>query len=421
MGWSNFQEVIAALAGESIVEREAAANRLRELAKQGISTEEGIAALRAATREYPPRQYDFLDSAADLIRSATQQPRPEYVPVVVELYSTYNQRAREAALALLTKSTERAAAVAYMKLLRLYARDGKVSALRVAPLITHPRHPDVFLPEILDYADIPSLTFDVYLLCLTYLQQDLVKATELWPYSEQIVNHYQAHEEILFAAQQSGGISWMWEEKYQKSRNIGALLLDLMGYLDASTVEEVLARALAYHDPRLKCFAMCSLLRLGKDVEASHILDVARSAEMRRALYQELGKLGALPLFPEEFCTQGALAESDMVNWLTFPTELGRAPDEIELMDVIGFETKAEEGCVDYYLFRFRTHEPHWAAEQGWLAGVSGPFSRQDAPTAVVPGGTFSSFEPWGIKTPEEHVRDTCGILDEWQRIDPPG
>jgi hypothetical protein len=32
---------------------------------------------------------------------------------------------------------------------------------------------------------------------------------------------------------------------------------------------------------------------------------------------------------------QEAFAESDMVNWLTYPTELGHVPDKIELMQVL--------------------------------------------------------------------------------------
>lgn len=411
----NIHQIIQALAGESIEERESAARSLHDLAKEGLDTEEGIAALRAAAHDFPPRRYAFLDSSTDLIRAATQEPKPEYIPVIVDLYATYNNHAKEAALALLTKSKQRAAAEAYMNILSLYARQDGVPSLRVAPLIADPRYPDVFLPGILDYADIPSLEFDAYLLCLTYLQQGLVTTREVLPYSQQVIQHYQIHEEALFSAPRSEGIHWMWENEYQQSRNIGALLLDLMGHLPNPKIEGALVRALSYQDPKLKCFAVCSLLRLGNDVNPAHILDVSRSAEMRRHLYQQLEKSGARQLFPEEFRTQAAFAESNMVNWLSFPSELGRVPDEIELMEVIGFSTDAEK-CLDYYAFRFRTWEPHWVAEQGWLAGVSGPYLHGEAPQAIVPDGTFSAFEPWDSKTPEEHVRSICGILDEWQR-----
>jgi hypothetical protein len=123
--------------------------------------------------------------------------------------------------------------------------------------------------------------------------------------------------------------------------------------------------------------------------------------------------LGKLPLFPEEFRTQAALAESNMVNWLMFPTELGRAPDEIELMHVATMDT--EDGLVDYYVFRFRTLELHWGAKDGWMAGVSGPFLQKDAPSTVAYGDTFSRFDPWDSKKPEEHLEAILGNLDEWE------
>jgi hypothetical protein len=48
-------------------------------------------------------------------------------------------------------------------------------------------------------------------------------------------------------------------------------LCKVPAYVAASRVEEVLARALAYQDPMLKRFAICSLLRIGEEVEPSHI------------------------------------------------------------------------------------------------------------------------------------------------------
>jgi hypothetical protein len=71
-------------------------------------------------------------------------------------------------------------------------------------------------------------------------------------------------------------------------------------------------------------------------------------------------------IFPEEFRTQGAFVESEMVDWLAYRTELGRAPDEIELMKVITVDSGTSDGRLDYFAFRFRTHEPYWAAEDGW-------------------------------------------------------
>jgi hypothetical protein len=104
-----------------------------------------------------------------------------------------------------------------------------------------------------------------------------------------------------------------------------------------------------------------------------------------------------------------------MVDWLMYPTELNAVPDEIELMKVVTVDTGLTDGIYDYYLFRFRTHEPHWAAKDGWMAGVSGPYLRKDEPTTESLGDTFSSFTKWDAKTPDEHVGDVQELMDRWR------
>jgi hypothetical protein len=141
---------------------------------------------------------------------------------------------------------------------------------------------------------------------------------------------------------------------------------------------------------------------------------VAASPEVRNWLYDKLEDMDRLALFPKQFRTQPAFAESAMVQWLVYPTELGSAPDQIQLAKVVPVDTRGPDGMLDYYVFKFRTFAPHWAAKDGWMAGIAGPFLRKDAPTTVAQGATFSKFESWGAKTPEEHVGDVESLLEEW-------
>jgi hypothetical protein len=193
------------------------------------------------------------------------------------------------------------------------------------------------------------------------------------------------------------------------------LLLDLLAYLPGDLVEEQLREAMEYKDPRLKHFALVSLLRLRKRVDKKQVEDVARHAEMRNWLFITLKELGKSSLFPEKFRTQESFAEADMVNWLIYPTELSRVPDEIELMKAVTVDTGLADGVYDYYLFRFRTKEPHWAAKDGWLAGVSGPYLRKDEPTTEALGETFSAFTKWDSKSPDEHVGDIQELMKRWR------
>ena len=123
----------------------------------------------------------------------------------------------------------------------------------------------------------------------------------------------------------------------------------------------------------------------------------------RRVLYDALERHQKMPLFPTKYLTPEAMAEADLVVWLNHPNELGAAPDEMELMATLpapapGFENQR------YFLFRYKTKPPHWTAKDGWLAGVAGPHP-VDVPVVAGAAGTFSRFESYDSKTPEEHVR----------------
>jgi hypothetical protein len=133
-------------------------------------------------------------------------------------------------------------------------------------------------------------------------------------------------------------------------------------------------------------------------------------------LWHGLEEVGRLDLFPAKYRSQEALAEGDLVRWLTFGTELGCAPDEIELMRVYRDEGGSGDDGLLFYLFRFRTSEPHWAAKNGWMAGLAGPFRERDAPSPHSLGNTFSTMEPWESKTPEEHAERIAEIVAAYRR-----
>jgi hypothetical protein len=84
-----------------------------------------------------------------------------------------------------------------------------------------------------------------------------------------------------------------------------------------------------------------------------------------------------------------------------YPTELGKAPDEIFL--VANVLHNADAG-LEYFVFKFFSQQPPWAARTGWMIGVSGPYAVQsrhyDAPLRV-----FSRFNKLGSVTAEQEVK----------------
>lgn len=100
---------------------------------------------------------------------------------------------------------------------------------------------------------------------------------------------------------------------------------------------------------------------------------------------------------------------------MCFGTELGREPDEIVLFAketrsrstgprLVSWLMKREK--VDYFFFRYRVTEEHWAKERGWMVGMSGGYAQSAQPTSAHDGGTFSTFKSWDSKSSVEHIKE---------------
>lgn len=214
----------------------------------------------------------------------------------------------------------------------------------------------------------------------------------------------------------SAGVAWRAHEDYVGLRYEAEVLFDLLGHLGPSENSAgALRRGEVLPDPLLALWAAVSLVRLGEQPRSESLLAIAKDAESRNHLLEELTKLEKKALFPKSELTQPKLAESDMVGWLTFPTELGRMPDHIQLMKVVERDTGPEGGVFVYYVFRFKLDPPDERAADGWLAGISGPFRKQEFPTPDSWGETFSTFTAWNKFNAEEHLSSVQELLEEWR------
>ena len=161
---------------------------------------------------------------------------------------------------ILTQIESREAAEAFMTIVRTNAPTGQLPGLMVSRLVNKPRYPDVFFPEILNYAGNPKLSSDIYRLCLAYCEAGLLPREKLSPFTDQVLKSYAVLAAKLRPAQKDQGVAWMWDDSYQELREDAALLLDLLGHFPANRVDKALRDALGFKDPRLKHFAVVSLL-----------------------------------------------------------------------------------------------------------------------------------------------------------------
>jgi hypothetical protein len=395
--------------------RDRALQRLLRRGRDGFTPGQGVLVLKASSLPYPPRGDGGDDTAADLVRAALLLPHPEYLPHVVERYSHWNRRARAEALRLLMRIEDRRAAEAVMTIVRRHARADGVPRVPLGLYAHEPQFADVFFPELLQYLDVPKLAFPICALALSFAGDQQLEPSLLVPEANAILRLYAGRRDWLVPRQRAEGVAWRWAPRYHRRRWQAGVLLDLMGHVPAPAVEAELRRALAeFTDPRLRLYAALSLLRQDRDVDTVSVVEIAADPEARKLLFEGLQLLERSALYPAEYRDQSWLAESDLVNWLIRPVELDRAPDEIELVQTVQFETPTE-GPADYYLFRFRTEPPHWASRHDWLAGVAGPFLRKDQPTVHSLGDTFSAFTPWDRKSETEHVDDVRELARAWR------
>ena len=135
-------------------------------------------------------------------------------------------------------------------------------------------------------------------------------------------------------------------------------------------------------------------------ITTADVLAIAQSPSLRISLFRMLEAHGLKQIFPKEFYSEEKGAESHMVSWLEFPTELGQAPTEILLMKIVPVELQLR---VHYYAFKFRTTAPRWAKKLNWMIGVCGPYDEASMPFDS-PSRVFSRFNQVGVARPEAEV-----------------
>jgi len=128
-------------------------------------------------------------------------------------------------------------------------------------------------------------------------------------------------------------------------------------------------------------------LESGEDLKKDAILEYAKDKTSRDLTYQLLKDYNKTELFPIEYLTIESGAESSLVNWLEFPTELDQIPDDIKHLEKVNIEFDGNN--VIYHVFKYMTNEPHWAAKDGWMLGVVGPYFDDSKPYDF-PAATFS-------------------------------
>jgi hypothetical protein len=376
-----------------------------------LTAEEAAAALRAAADELPAREDDWEDSAGDLAAAAVTGASEELVPVVQQVYARLpTPWSRTLALRLLANVGSREAVRVLARLLA--APPDPRSDLGRIWWESEPRHVDLVMPALLAHLGRDESRGDVFDLAVRLAASEPIApehAAVLAPaaLAELRALRPRAREAFDWNARDLDGAL--------DRRNRAERALTMIGHAPPSA--EILDEVERWTslDAVPAAAAVAALLRLRHEPDPSAVARVAADREARRSLFNALRELNRLDLVPPEHRTQDALAESELVEWLTYPAELGRPPAEIEFAEVISAET--DDGLVDLYVFRFRADAGRIRRAK-WFAGVAGPYRRRDAPTTERGGMTFSAFEQWDDRSPLDHAELVAGILESWRQAD---
>jgi hypothetical protein len=385
--------------------------------KNGIKNEsEAIEVIKILNHQNPCTEIENIQK--DLLYCLRGYESSDIVPELLNVSQNATKSIKGEILYLLTNIDSKEAVEGVFEILDSFGNEPpRYLSLRIwqSKLI----QAENIFPRIFDYLEMQDLFYNILLVTLVYLQNNKIDSNIISDKHVDYIIDYVEKSERKFADLRidTSRPNWFYEENYYLFRCDLALILDLLGYLNYKDkrLKQILLNYLDSKDPRLVFFALQSLLTKSETIDEKYFKFVAADNEMRITLFELLEEQNKLSLFPEKYKVQGELAKSDMVNWLLYPTELGTAPDEIILENVFEFDTK-EEGLVEYFLFKFKTNPPHWAAEKSWMVGISGPFYKNNYPTTNPRNGTFSDFDSWEEFTPEEHIKKMLNILDDWSK-----
>lgn len=369
-----------------------------ELHEAEFSGDEGLELLRASALDFGEDSDSLFPVAAQIVLAV--KPEPRTTAIVEQLFPSWPPATKAAGLNLLSRIGDDASTKAFVRLLPTLATGD--ADLLFGGLRKKPHHAELVIPALLALEAKDELRDELYLTLVAYCDEHQLNAAIMADRAPALLATYRRVIEDINKRQR--GAHWLRDEGYADPRERASLLLDLFRCVPGDEVVSELTAALANRDPRLEFFAAKSLRALGRTVPDPAFARIASTPEMRNWLIEELAKTHEVERIPARYRSQAAIAEAEMVQWLVYPTELGHVPDAIELAKVVS--VNADYGLVDLYVFKILT-------DDGWVAGVAGPYLRKDEPTTESRGGTFSGFEPWASKTPEQHAAQLSDLIEK--------
>lgn len=166
--------------------------------------------------------------------------------------------------------------------------------------------------------------------------------------------------------------------------NVLELIIDLATYLNDYDIESLINRISNYKmNFSCKLFIMKYKIINNLEIESGKIEELLKSKKELERVVNLFEKNNMLDKLPLNNITQEEIAKSNMIKWLEYPTELGKIPDEIELIGKFEFNNHM------YYAYKFKSND---FIVKDFMLGIAGGYEK-DKITSITTGCTFSKFE----------------------------
>lgn len=383
------------------------------LADTGLTTDQGLAVLRAAFRsDWPSPAASWEDPWCQRVLCCLSSvPHPQYLPILLNHIDSLDGKLKWQALMLLSDMPQREAAEFWIPRYRALLSEGKGSPPPFSGLWANEGlHADLVLPALLEFASTARRTSDCGWLAERlesdvgrYLEQgnlrpDVVRA---------VLDAFDSAWSLVQSVQPEGiGNRWKWKSGYIWPRYRAANLMMSLSRLPLPLVSDRIYNAIHHPDPRIAASAIIGALRLSLSVSKDEIQRVAADPEIRAEFRSGLIGLKKGRQFPRKWANQASLAESDMIEW--WIADGGEGPDEILPMGVVN----RSDGR--YYVFHMVWGRHGNTMEMEGFAGISGPW-----PTGLFANSrcsacnTFSLSEQPDLYSASEHVERILAVLAE--------
>ena|GEM_PF-2290358 len=379
--------------------------KLEKLSEKHIALDDALAVIGSLNYQYAKREYDFEDTQTDLLRCLRNINDPALVDPLKHVYGELSGEAKGEVIILLSEIDSKDAVYSIFDLLSNDIKNKKTNSICLHGWKNSFIQPEHVFPRLIDFLSTEDYLSEILMTTLLYMENDKIKGSILISYVDLFIEIYDRYAQKINSLDVDREVkNWFYGDEYLEIREDFAILVDLFGFIDDNRIADLLRNSLGNKDPRIVLFSTISLMRKNQQIDKRYCEVIARDPEMRKWFFDYCQKNDCFSCFPKQYLSQEKLAESDMVNWLIFPTELGSAPDDIQLEATVTIDVDSEE--AEYFLFKFKVDPPHWASEDGWMAGISGPFIKSKYPTIEDCSGTFSAFEKWEEKSKDEHIQN---------------